>query len=116
MDFRERKILVVIKSPPMGSILYAEGWRAATGMFGLDHQPTILFTGDGVYSLLKDMDDRGIRLFKSTYQSFDGKAYASRSALEARGISPSEIVEDVEIADDELVGRILDENELVISF
>ncbi len=116
MEFRERRVLILIKTPPIGRILCAEGWRAATGMFGLDHQPTILFIGDSVYSLLKSMNDSRIRMFKSTFKSFDGRAYASRRSLDERGISTSEMIEDVEIADEATVGRLFAENELVITF
>ncbi|MFW9967542.1 MAG: DsrE family protein, partial [Candidatus Thorarchaeota archaeon] len=56
MEFTERKVLILVKSRPYGEITNFEGWRAAVGMFGMDHEPTLLFMGDGVFSLLKSAD------------------------------------------------------------
>ncbi|NWF94616.1 MAG: hypothetical protein HXY34_00565 [Candidatus Thorarchaeota archaeon] len=63
MDFRERNVMVLIKSRPFGKIINFEGWRAAVGMFGMDHRPVMLFMGDGVYALLKNIDTAPIRMF-----------------------------------------------------
>ncbi len=92
MQFKERKILVLVRSKPYGKIANFEGWRAAVGMYGMDHQPTLLFMGDGVYSLMKAADDKPIRMFKSTYEGFGGRKCASkifwkREALRARSSS-----------------------------
>ena len=37
MEFTERKVLILVKSRPYGEIINFEGWRAAVGMFGMDH-------------------------------------------------------------------------------
>jgi tRNA 2-thiouridine synthesizing protein C len=116
MEFKERKVLVLIRSKPFGKIINFEGWRAAVGMFGMDHQPTILFMSDGVYSLLKTMDERPIRMFKSTYEGFGGRVCASKKSLEERGINLGELVPGVEILDTLQVGQVLAQNEVVVTF
>ena len=116
MEFEERPVLILINSRPFGTIINFEGWRASVGMFGMDHEPSMLFMGDGVYALLKSMHDLHIKMFKMTYQSFDGKFYASKKSLEERNISPEEILEEVEILDEEAVGKAFEENDLVITF
>ncbi len=116
MEFVERPVLLLIRSRPFGNIINFEGWRASVGMFGMDHEPTMLFIGEGVYALLKNIDDMPIRMFKSTYQSFDGRICVSKRSLEERNISPDEIIEDAEIIDEEEVGKAFVENEIVVTF
>jgi len=116
MDFTERKVLILVKSRPYGEIINFEGWRAAVGMFGMDHEPTLLFMGDGVFSLLKSADVMPFRMFKATYLDFDGRILASMKSLESRNISAEELFDEVELADESMIAEALTENELVITF
>jgi sulfur relay (sulfurtransferase) DsrF/TusC family protein len=116
MEFEEKKVLIIVRSRPFGTIISFEGWRAAVGMIGMDHEPTMLFMGDGVYSLLKTMDQTPIQMFKSTYEGFDGKICASKDSLEKRGINDSEIFDGVEILDETGIGLAMTENEVVLTF
>ena len=116
MDFTERPVLILVRSLPFGKIIAAEGWRAAVGMFGMDHEPTMLFMGDGVYGLVKDQDMLHIRMFKSTYESFDGVICASKKSLEERNLSPDEIFEEVQILDEAAVAKAFVDNDVVVTF
>jgi len=49
-----KKILLVIKSPPYGSLKAAEGLRIATALIAMDMLPQIVFIDDGVYCLTKN--------------------------------------------------------------
>jgi len=49
-----KKILLVVKSPPYGSLRAAECFRVAAAMIAMDVLPQLLFMDDGVYCLLKD--------------------------------------------------------------
>ncbi|MFW9768817.1 MAG: DsrE family protein [Candidatus Thorarchaeota archaeon] len=116
MEFKEKQVLILIGSKPFGKIIAAEGWRAAVGMCGMDHEPQLLFISDGVYGLMKDQDIVHIRMFKSTFESFDGKICASKKSLEDRNISKDEIFENVEILDEEAVAMAFMDNEIVVTF
>ena len=116
MEFTERTVLVLIRSRPFGKILNFEGWRAAVGMFGMDHESTMLFIGDGVYSLLRNMDDMPIRMFKSVYMSFDGRICVSKKSLDERELTPDELINEAEVLDEQGVANLLNENEIVLSF
>jgi len=116
MEFTEKPILVLVTSKPFGKIIAAEGWRAAVGMFGMDHTPQLLFMGDGVYGLMKDQDIMHIRMFKSTFESFDGRICVSKKSIEERNISANEIFENIEILGDEDVAKAFIENEIIITF
>jgi tRNA 2-thiouridine synthesizing protein C len=116
MEFTERPVLILIRSRPFGEIINFEGWRASVGMFGMDHEPTMLFMGDGVYALLKEMEDLQVRMFKSTFKSFDGRFCASKKSLEERQISADELIEEVEVIDTDEVGSLFETAEVVITF
>ncbi len=116
MEFTERKVLVIVRSRPWGMIFNFEGWRAAVGMFGMDHEPSMLFLGDGVYALLKSMDQRPVKMFKSTYDSFDGVIYASAHSLEERKISRDELIDGVEVVADEEMSKLFEEHDISVTF
>lgn len=116
MEFKERKVLVLVRSKPFGKILNFEGWRAAVGMYGMDHQPTMLFIGDGVYSMMKAIDDKPIRMFKSTYEGFGGRLCVSKRSLEERGIVREELFDRAEVLDSAGIGALFTENEIVVTF
>ncbi|MEM4734328.1 MAG: DsrE family protein [Candidatus Thorarchaeota archaeon] len=116
MEFREKRVLVLVRSRPFGKIHNFEGWRAAVGMFGMDHIPTLLFMGDGVYVLLRGIDESPIRMFKSTYEGFEGTIYASMRSLRDRKIDPSELSDGVRLADDKQVASLLCESDIVMTF
>ncbi|MBD3408334.1 MAG: hypothetical protein GF411_19580 [Candidatus Lokiarchaeota archaeon] len=116
MEFEERPVLLLINTRPFGKIINFEGWRASVGMFGMDHEPTMLFMGDGVYALLKTMDIMHVKMFKMTYLSFDGRICASKKSLEDRGITKEELMEEVEILDEDQVAEQFKVNEVVVTF
>jgi sulfur relay (sulfurtransferase) DsrF/TusC family protein len=116
VDFTERKVLILVVNKPFGKIIAAEGWRAAVGMFGMDHQSQMLFIGEGVYGLIKEQDIVPIRMFKSTFESFDGRVCVSKQSLEERNIKSEEIFDEVEILDEDAVANAIIENEVIITF
>ncbi len=116
LEFNEKKVLILIRRRPFGTVINFEGWRAAVGMFGMDHSPTILLVDDGVYAALKSMDQKPIRLFKSTYDSFGGKTCVSKASMDERSISEDELHEGMDILDSDAVGRAFEENDIVLTF
>ena len=116
MEFTERPVLILIRSKPFGTIFNFEGWRASVGMFGMDHEPVMLFMGDGVYSVLKNMHDLHVRMFKMTYKSFDGRFFVSKKSLDERDISADELMEEAEIVDEETIGDLFMDADLMITF
>lgn len=116
MDFTERSVLILVRSRPYGKIIAFEGWRAAVGMFGMDHSSTLLFMSNGVYSLLKNVDEMPFKMFKATYLDFDGRILASKRSLDERNIKADELFDNVQVVDEAAVAAALAENEIVITF
>jgi sulfur relay (sulfurtransferase) DsrF/TusC family protein len=69
-----------------------------------------------VYGLMKDQDIKHIRMFKSTFESFDGRITASKKSLDERNLAADEVFENVEILEEEDVAKVFSENEIVITF
>jgi sulfur relay (sulfurtransferase) DsrF/TusC family protein len=55
-------------------------------------------------------------MFKSTFESFDGRICVSKKSIEERSITPDEIFENVEVLEVEDVAKAFTENEIVITF
>lgn len=49
-----KNVLLVVNSPPYGSLRATEGLRIATAMIAMDVLPQLLFMDDGIYCLIKD--------------------------------------------------------------
>lgn len=117
-----REILLVIKSPPYGSILAAECLRIATAMVAMDVLPQILFIDDGVYCLLKRQspEQAGLRSFRErlkTLVDLIGLCVAEHS-LRERNLKKTDFDESysLKIASAEEVTDLFLENETVITF
>jgi sulfur relay (sulfurtransferase) DsrF/TusC family protein len=61
-----RRILLVVKSPPYGTVLSAECFRIATAMIAMDVLPQMLFIYDGVYCLIKGQNPEQAGLSSSS--------------------------------------------------
>lgn len=117
-----REILLVIKSPPYGSILAAECLRIATAMVAMDVLPQILFIDDGVYCLLKGQnpEQAGLRSFRErlmTLVDLVGLCVAEEF-LYKRNLKKTDLDESycLRIASSEEVTNLFLENETVIAF
>ena len=117
-----RKILLVVKSPPYGSVLAAECFRIATAMIAMDVLPQILFFDDGVYCLLKGQgpEQAGLRSFHErlkTLADLVGLCVAEES-LHRRNLEKTDLDVNYKLktVSMEEVTRLFLENETVITF
>lgn len=117
-----KKILLVIKSSPYGSLMAAEGFRIATAMVAMDILPQLLFIDDGVHCLLKNQRPESAGL-DSHYERLKTIAdlvglYVVRDSVVKRNLKIAEFDESFHaklLSADEAVKLIL-ENEAVIAF
>ncbi len=117
-----RKILLVIRSPPYGSLMAAEGFRIATAMIAMDVLPQLLLMDDGVYCLLKNQRPEAAGL-DSHYERLRTLAdlvglYAVRDSVVKRNLKVIDLDESLNVkllSVDETAGLIV-ENETVIAF
>lgn len=93
----DKNILVVIKSKPYTTLNSYEAMRVAVGLW--EHAVKVVWTGDGVYSLLKGADHSLTQVFHRDLPELDIEAYADGSALSRRGLTEKDILPRIEIAD-----------------
>ena len=117
-----RKILLVIKSSPYGSLMAAEGFRIATAMVAMDVLPQLLFIDDGVHCLLKNQRPEAAGL-SSYYARLKTLAdlvglYALRDSVVKRNLEIIDLNQslNVKLLSKDEATKLIMENEAVIAF
>jgi len=117
-----RKILLIVKSSPHGSIRAAEGFRMATAMIAMDLLPQLLFIDDGVYCLLKNQkpEAAGLNSFAERLKTLADLIglYAVSDSMVKRKLRNSDFDQTYNVKTislDEAVELII-ENEVAITF
>lgn len=117
-----RNILLVVKSPPYGSVFTAECLRIATAMIAMDVLPQILFIDDGVYCLLKGQNPEkaGLRSFRERLKTLADLIglYVAEHSLHERSMKKTDFSEKYKLktVSMEEVTNLFLENETVITF
>lgn len=95
----QKNVVLTINQPPFGSIHYVEGLRAAVGVIsGLDeHQLSVVYLGDGVYSALKDVKRDEQMGYLGILNAKDVKVAVERESLNERGISEDNVYDQFEV-------------------
>ena len=117
-----KKIILVIKSSPYGSLMATEGFRIATAMIAMDVLPQLLFIDDGVYCLLKNQRPEAAGL-NSHYERLKTLAdlvglYAVRDSMAKRDLKITDLDEsfNVKLLSIDEAAKLIIENETVIAF
>jgi len=117
-----RKILLVIRSPPYGSSMAAEGLRIATAMIAMDVLPQLLLIDDGVYCVLENQRPEAAGLHShherlKTLADLVG-LYSVRSSMAKRNLKATDIDEslNVKLLSVAEAARLIVENDTVIAF
>jgi tRNA 2-thiouridine synthesizing protein C len=115
-----KKIMHVMRRAPHGSIYTYEGLEMILIMAAYEQDLSVAFIGDGVYALKKDQDTAGIGIkgFSKTFMALDGydveKLYVDKPSLEERGLTEDDLLVDVEVMDSSEIGRLMNEQDVVI--
>jgi tRNA 2-thiouridine synthesizing protein C len=120
MDADIKKIMHVMRRAPHGSIYTYEGLEMILIMAAYEQDISLVFIGDGIYALKKNQDTTGIGIkgFSKTFMALDGydveKLYVDKQSLEERGLTEDDLVVDVEVMDSAEIGRLMNEQEVII--
>lgn len=115
-----RKIMHVMRRAPHGTIYTYEGLEMILIMAAYEQDLSIAFIGDGVYALKKDQQTEGIGIkgFSKTFMALDGydveKLYVDEVSLAERGLEEEDLVVDVEVLGAGEIGRLMNEQDVVI--
>lgn len=110
----EKEMLIVIKSAPVTNLNYYEGLRTAAGLW--DHTVKILWTGKGIYGALSSVDQTLTKKFLADLPDLDIELYVDQGALERNGFGESDLVDEVELADKDIVKELIEEAEATLVF
>jgi sulfur relay (sulfurtransferase) DsrF/TusC family protein len=110
----EKTILIVIRSPPHTTLDAYEGTRVAAGL--IEHRLRILYTGDGIYAVTKQTDNKLAEQFLTDLPDLGAEFYADAEAMAQRGLGEADLLPVVKIADCDRLKRLVSEAEASLSF
>jgi len=117
-----RKILLILKSSPYGSVRAAEGFRVATAMIAMDILPQLLFIDDGVYCLLKNQtpEATGLNSFSERLKTLADLVglYAVSHSVVKRNLRNSDFDQTYNVKTISLddAAELIVENDVIITF
>jgi tRNA 2-thiouridine synthesizing protein C len=116
-----KKFMFVNRKAPYGTIYALESLEVVLISAAFDQDVSLVFIDDGVYQLKKGQQTKGIETknFSPTYRALDGydveKLYVERESLEARGLTEEDLIVDVEVLGSANLGKLMDEQDVVVS-
>ena len=117
-----KKFMFVNRSAPYGTIYALESLEVVLITAAFDQDVSLVFVEDGVWQLRKGQQTKGIETknFSPTYRALEGydveKLYVERESLEARGLAEDDLIVDVEVLDSAALGKLMAEQDVVLSF
>jgi len=117
-----KKFMFVNRSAPYGTIYALESLEVVLISAAFDQDVSLAFVEDGVWQLRKGQQTKGIETknFSPTYRALEGydveKLYVERESLEARGLAEDDLIVDVTVLSSGELGRLMDEQDVVLSF
>jgi tRNA 2-thiouridine synthesizing protein C len=117
-----KKFMFVNRKAPYGTIYALEGLEVVLISAAFDQDVSLAFLDDGVYQLMKGQHTKAIDVknFSPTYRALEGydieKLFVERESLEARGLSEENLIVPVEVLSREEMGKLMEEQHVVISF
>jgi len=90
-----KKIVVILKKPPHGSLYPAEGLRVAVAVSASDTK--VVSIGDSVYAFLKDVDMALYKHHLDFLKESEIPVLIDKDSLETRGLTEGNLVNDVTV-------------------
>ena len=117
-----KKFMFVNRTAPYGTVYALESLEVVLITAAFDQDVSLVFVEDGVWQLKKGQQTKGIETknFSPTYRALEGydveKLYVERESLEARGLAEDDLIVDVEVRDSAALGKLMAEQDVVLSF
>lgn len=115
-----KKIVIILRKPPHGSLFPAEGLRVAVAVSTMD--TTVVSIGDGVYAFLKEAD---MTLYKrhldfiSRPMLEEAKpllVHIDKDSLLERGLTQEDLVEGVIVKEHGEILKIIGDADVTLTF
>ena len=117
-----KKFMCVNRRPPHGTVYALESLEVVLIGAAFEQDISLAFIDDGVYQLVKGQDTKalGVKNFSPAYRALDdydvNKLYASREALEARGLGPEDLIVPVQVVGERELADIMETQDVFLSF
>ena len=117
-----KKFMFVNRTAPYGTVYALESLEVVLISAAFEQDVSLVFLEDGVYQLKKGQQTKGIETknFSPTYRALEGydveKLYVDRESLAARGLTEDDLLVDVTVLAAEELGKLMDEQDVVLSF
>ena len=117
-----KKFMFVNRKAPYGTVYALESLEVVLITAAFDQDVSLAFLDDGVYQLRKGQQTKGIETknFSPTYRALEGydieKLYVEKEAIEARGLSEEDLLVEVTVLDRQALGKLMDEQDVLLSF
>jgi len=117
-----KKFMFINRKAPYGTIYALESLEVVLITATFDQDVSLVFMDDGVYELVKGQQtkDIGLKNFSPSYRALEGydieKLYVEAESLAARGLSEQDLLVPVQVLDTQQLGRLMTEQDVVLSF
>jgi len=117
-----KKFMFVNRKAPYGTIYALEALEVVLISAAFDQDVSLVFLDDGVYQLKKGQHTKAVDMknFSPTYRALEGydidKLYVEKESLEQRGLTPDDLVVDVQVLSADEISRLMAEQDVVLSF
>jgi tRNA 2-thiouridine synthesizing protein C len=117
-----KKFMFVNRKAPYGTIYALESLEVVLIAAAFEQDCSMAFLDDGVYQLKKGHATKGIEVkgFEKTYGALDdydvNKLYVDQESMAARGLTADDLCVAVEIMSRADLGKLMDEQDVVLSF
>lgn len=117
-----KKFMFVNRKAPYGTVYALESLEVVLITAAFDQEVSLAFLDDGVYQLKKGQQTKGIETknFSPTYRALDGydveKLYVEKEAMTERGLSEADLLVEVTVLDRLALGRLMEEQDVILSF
>ena len=117
-----KKFMYLNRRAPHGTIYAQESLEVVLVGAAFDQDVCIVFADDGVYQIRKDQDTAGIgtKNFAKAFRALEmydvEKLYVEKESLEARGMTVDDLNVDVEVKSSQEIGRLMEEQDVILSF
>ena len=117
-----KKFLYVNRKAPYGTIYALESLEVVLIGAAFEQDVSLAFLGDGVYQLAKGQDTKAaeVKNFSPTFRALEDydvtKLYVEKEALEARGLTESDLVVPVEVVSAQAMTEIMEGQDVILSF
>ena len=117
-----KKFMYVNRRAPHGTIYAQESLEVVLIGAAFDQDVSIVFLDDGVFQIRKGQDTDAIETknFSKTFRALEmydvEKLYVEEASLRARGMTVDDLNVEVEVKTSEEIGRLMEEQDVIMSF